>query len=121
MTAPSLEAVNAALATVDDPEIHRPITDLGMVGDVEISPEGAVKVLILLTVAGCPMKTTIRKSVEDAVSKVEGVTSVDVELGTMTDEQRQALRQKLQGASQERPIPFNQPTNHHHCLCCYLR
>ncbi|HHY07207.1 MAG TPA: Mrp/NBP35 family ATP-binding protein [Corynebacteriales bacterium] len=111
MTAPSLEAVNAALATVDDPEIHRPITDLGMVGDVEISPEGAVKVLILLTVAGCPMKTTIRKSVEDAVSKVEGVTSVDVELGTMTDEQRQALRQKLQGASQERPIPFNQPTN----------
>lgn len=111
MTAPSLDAVNAALATVDDPEIHRPITDLNMVGDVDIADDGAVKVQILLTVAGCPMKTTISKAVEAALLKVDGVTSVTVELAAMTDEQRRALREKLQGANPQRDIPFNRPGN----------
>lgn len=111
MTAPSLDAVNAALATVNDPEIHRPITDLDMVGDVAIADDGAVKVQILLTVAGCPMKTTISNAVEAALLKVEGVTSVTVELAAMTEEQRRALREKLQGVNVERDIPFNRPGN----------
>lgn len=113
MTAPNVEAVNAALATVDDPEIHRPITDLGMVDDVQLSQDGAVKVRVLLTIAGCPMKTAITEMVEAAVSKVEGVTSVTVELGVMNDEQRLALREKVQGqgGAPERDVVFNRPNN----------
>jgi hypothetical protein len=43
-SAPSPDAVRAALATVNDPEIHKPITDLGMVKSVDIADGGAVRV-----------------------------------------------------------------------------
>ena len=107
MTAVNLDAVQAALATVKDPEIHRPITDLGMVDNVDIDPNGHVTVAILLTIAGCPLQSSIRDSVISAVSRVEGVTAVDVTLGVMTDEQRRAMRQKLQGPGAQKDIPFN--------------
>ena len=55
---PTREAVDAALATVQDPEIRRPITELGMVKDVRIDG-GAVHVEVYLTVAGCPMREEI--------------------------------------------------------------
>ena len=112
MTAVNLDAVQAALATVKDPEIHRPITDLGMVDNVDIDPNGHVTVAILLTIAGCPLQSSIRDSVISAVSRVEGVTAVDVTLGVMTDEQRRAMRQKLQGPGAQKDIPFNKPGNH---------
>ena len=57
MSTPTLEQVNAALATVNDPEIKRPITDLGMVDTVEIDEAGIVHLTVLLTVAGCPSRT----------------------------------------------------------------
>ena len=53
------DAVREALATVNDPEIHRPITELGMVKSVEIGADGAVAVAVYLTVSGCPMRETI--------------------------------------------------------------
>ena len=52
---PTREQVDAALAEVEDPEIHRPITELGMVKDVRIDG-GSVHVDVYLTVAGCPMR-----------------------------------------------------------------
>ena len=58
-----LDQVNAALATVNDPEIKRPITDLGMVESVAVSDTGVVDVKVLLTVAGCPLKGTIDRDV----------------------------------------------------------
>lgn len=99
-------AIDAALATVHDPEIHRPITDLGMVDTVTIDG-GTVHVRVLLTVGGCPMRDTITKRVVDAVRAVAGVTNVEVELGVMSDEQRTAMREKLQGPTKE--IPFAKP------------
>ncbi|MCW2684533.1 MAG: mrp, partial [Blastococcus sp.] len=89
--APALDAVTAALATVQDPEINRPLTELGMVKDVQIgSPgdPGAVRVDVYLTVSGCPMRETITNRVTQAVSAVPGVTSVSVVLDVMSDEQR---------------------------------
>jgi ATP-binding protein involved in chromosome partitioning len=86
--APSHEAVQAALATVNDPEIRRPITDLGMVKSVDISPTGEVAVAVYLTVAGCPMRDTITRTVTEAVTGVEGVTGVRVDLDVMSDTQR---------------------------------
>ena len=60
MTTPSLEQINAALATVNDPEIRRPITDLGMVESVDVGDgRGGSRCTVLLTVSGCPLKDTI--------------------------------------------------------------
>jgi ATP-binding protein involved in chromosome partitioning len=103
------QAVRAALATVDDPEIHKPITDLGMVKGVTVSPDGLAHVGVFLTVAGCPMRDTITKRVTEAVSKVAGITAVEVELDVMSDEQRSELRRGLRGDAAEPVIPFAQP------------
>jgi ATP-binding protein involved in chromosome partitioning len=103
------DAVYAALATVDDPEIHRPITELGMVDDVRIEPDSAVFVRILLTVASCPLKDTLTRQTTAAVSAVPGVARVSVELGVMSDDQRQGLRQQLKGGEAQRDIPFAKP------------
>jgi len=73
-----LAAVQAALATVNDPEIHRPITEIGMVKGVEASADGRVTVGVFLTVSGCPMRDTITERVTAAVGAVAGVTSVAV-------------------------------------------
>ncbi len=109
MSTPTLEQVNAALATVNDPEIKRPITDLGMVDTVVIDDDGLVHVKVLLTVAGCPLKETITRDVTGAVSKVAGVTGVDLELGVMTTEQRAGLKDVLSNGKAEREIQFSQP------------
>jgi ATP-binding protein involved in chromosome partitioning len=101
--------VRAALATVNDPEIRRPITDLDMVESVTATADGAVTVSVLLTVPGCPMKEQLTRDVTAAVSKVSGVTSVDVRLGVMTDAQRTELRTKLRGDAPTNEIPFAQP------------
>jgi len=106
---PTLDQVNAALATVNDPEIKRPITDLGMVDSVEIEDTGVVKVRVLLTVAGCPLKDTITRDVTAAVSALDGVTRVDLDLGVMTSEQRGSLNEQLRGGQAQREIPFAQP------------
>lgn len=106
---PTVEQVNSELKTVQDPEIHRPITDLGMVKDVVIDPDGTVRVSVYLTVAGCPMKETITRDVSAAVSRLPGVSSVDVDLDVMSDEQRQELQRKLKGNQNEREIQFAKP------------
>ncbi len=108
MTSALLDQVNAALATVNDPEIRRPITELNMVDSVEIDEAGKVSVTVLLTVAGCPLKDTINRDVTEAVSKVPGVTGVDLTLGTMTAEQRAGLQEVLRGGQAQREIPFAQ-------------
>ncbi|WP_409332714.1 Mrp/NBP35 family ATP-binding protein [Trujillonella humicola] len=106
---PALDAVNAALATVQDPEINRPLPELGMVKDVQIGADGAVRIDVYLTVAGCPMRQTITDRVTEAVSAVAGVTSVQVELDVMSDEQRAELRRTVRGDAAEPVIPFAQP------------
>ena len=108
---PLLPHVRAALHEVEDPEIRRPITDLGMVDDVRADDDGNVFVRVLLTVSGCPMRSEITGRVTKAVSAVDGVSSVDVELGVMNDEQREAMRTMLRGGQQARVIPFAQPGN----------
>jgi ATP-binding protein involved in chromosome partitioning len=106
---PALDAVTAALATVQDPEINRPLTELGMVKDVQIGAAGDVRVEVYLTVAGCPMRQTITDRVTEAVSNVPGVTSVQVALDVMSDEQRAELRRTVRGDAADPVIPFAQP------------
>jgi ATP-binding protein involved in chromosome partitioning len=109
MSSALLPAVQAALATVNDPEIRRPITELGMVDDLLVSAHGNVTVTVLLTVSGCPMKDTLTRDVNAAVSAVPGVSSVSVTLGVMSAEQRQQLQESLRGGRRSKEIPFARP------------
>jgi ATP-binding protein involved in chromosome partitioning len=109
---PTIDQVTQALSGVNDPEIHRPITELGMVKHVDVGADGQVQVEVWLTVAGCPMRDTITREVTAAVSKLPGVTGVRVSLDVMSDEQRRGLQSKLRassGGKPEREIPFAQP------------
>lgn len=103
------QAVHAALATVIDPELRRPITELGMVESVQIGDDGRVRLAVLLTIAGCPLRDTITADSERALGAVPGVSAVEVELKVMNQAQRDALKDKLRGAGGQRVIPFNQP------------
>src|SRR6478609_4254283 len=109
MATPTQEQVREALSRVNDPEIRKPITELGMVRDVVISDDGSVTVGVFLTVSGCPMKDTITKDVTAAVSPLPGVREVTVDLDVMSDEQRKGLREQLRGGQAEREIPFAKP------------
>ena len=106
-----LDSVQSALATVNDPEIKRPITELGMVRSVDIDDSGTAHVEVLLTVAGCPMRDTITREVTAAVSAVDGITDVQVVLDVMSAEQRQQLQTDLRGSRNEKEIPFSRPDN----------
>lgn len=106
----TLDSVMEALGQVIDPEIHRPITDLNMVSPDLVTIDGSsVFVKVLLTTAGCPLRTTISKDVTDRVGALEGVDKVSVEMGVMDDAQKKALREKLNGGRPEREIPFSRP------------
>ncbi len=108
-----VDAVRAELATVLDPEIRRPITELGMVRSVEAEPDGAggtlVTVGVDLTTPGCPLKETLTRDITAAASRVAGVDAVHVAMGVMSPEQRTELRSMLRGGSPEPVIPFAQP------------
>lgn len=111
MNAPSEPSLLAALATVIDPELRRPITDLGMVESVEMLHGGRVRAVVRLTIAGCPLRETITADATAALLGVDGVTEVGVELTVMTPEQRAELKERLKGGSAERGIPFNDPNS----------
>jgi ATP-binding protein involved in chromosome partitioning len=106
---PTQDQLSAALATVEDPEIRRPITELGMVKSATVDADGTARVAIYLTISGCPMKDTLTDRVTAAVGALDGVTRVAVELDVMSNEQRQQLQTLLRGDNPQREIPFAQP------------
>src|SRR6266481_1853068 len=89
---PTAEQVAQALSTVNDPEIHRPITELGMVKSIEVTFGGVVFVGVWLMVFGCSLRDTITREVTAAVGKLPGVTAVRVELDVMNEKQRRELQ-----------------------------
>ena len=108
---PTTEQVTSALAGVNDPEIGRPITELGMVKSVSVGADGLVDVSVYLTVAGCPMRDTITSRVTDAVTALPGVSGARVTLDVMSEEQRKAMQTQLRGGRPEPVIPFAQPAS----------
>src|SRR6267378_4459726 len=107
---PELEsAVRAALTKVIDPELRRPITELGMVKSVTVDGDAGVHVEVYLTTSACPKKTEISDMVSRAVADVPGTGAVKVSLDVMNDEQRTELRKQLRGDSREPVIPSAQP------------
>ena len=104
------DRVRQALAQVKDPEIRRPITDLGMVDALQVDDRGIVELTVLLTIAACPLRDKLSEDVTAAVRGVDGVTEVRLTLGVMTDEQRTTLRENLKGGA-TKDIPFARPTS----------
>ncbi|OMC55844.1 sodium:proton antiporter [Mycobacterium sp. IS-836] len=103
--------IRTALSKVIDPELRRPITELGMVKSIDVAPDGGVHVTIYLTIAGCPKKSEISERVTEAVADVPGTGAVKVSLDVMSDEQRTELRKQLRGDAREPVIPFAQPSS----------
>ncbi|MEI8223292.1 MAG: P-loop NTPase [Actinomycetes bacterium] len=107
MTQQIIENIHAALATVSDPELHRPLPDLGMIESVTFE-KGAAVVTILLTISGCPMRDRLKSDVHAALAKVDGVKDITLNFGVMNEEQRNNVKKILHGGV-EKFIPFAQP------------
>ncbi|WP_114855821.1 Mrp/NBP35 family ATP-binding protein [Brachybacterium sp. YJGR34] len=98
--------IHEALTGVMDPEIHRPITELGMVDDVSIDADGTARVQVLVTIEGCPMRDRIERETAEATATVPGLSRVEVSTSAMSEEQRRELTARLRQG--RRQIPFNQ-------------
>jgi ATP-binding protein involved in chromosome partitioning len=103
------EQVLTALRDVIDPELHKSIVELDMVKDVAVT-DGRVRVDALLTIGACPLRETIVDSIRSKIGAIPGVAGVDVHLGVMSAEQRQALLGRLRGdGTPQRPSSFLGP------------
>lgn len=102
-----IETLNEALTRVQDPELHRSITELGMVEELT-EDNGAVSIKILLTISGCPMQDRLRGDITTALKNVEGVKTVDLAFGVMSQEQRDYVKKVVRGG-REKTITFAQP------------
>lgn len=102
-----IELIHVELGTVIDPELRRPLPELGMIESV-IFAKGIAQVKVLLTISGCPMRDRLKNDVEAALTRIEEVKKVDLEFGVMNDEQRNNVKKLLHGGV-EKVIPFAQP------------
>ena len=107
MSEQTLTLISEALAIVSDPELHRPLPELGMVEKVHFA-DGIAKLKILLTISGCPMRDRLQKDINEAVLRVPQVSSVEIEFGVMNETQRDNVKKLLRGG-REKFIPFAQP------------
>jgi ATP-binding protein involved in chromosome partitioning len=109
MSQPLIDSIRTALSAVSDPELHRSITELGMVEAIELSGASA-KVHILLTIAGCPMRDRLDKDIRSAVLGVDGISEVTLTFGAMNEEQRDAVKKLMRGG-RDKTIPFADPSS----------
>lgn len=103
----SVDAIRAALATVIDPELRKPLTELGMVKSIEIVRDVA-NIAIYLTISGCPMKDRLHEDISRAVIGVANIKNVTIEFDVMSDEQRNEIKRIIRGGN-EKSIPFARP------------
>jgi ATP-binding protein involved in chromosome partitioning len=102
-----IDELTNALTTVQDPELHRSITELGMVEELA-EVNGDVSIKILLTISGCPMQDRLRSDITTALKNVEGVKTVELAFGVMSQEQRDHVKKVVRGG-REKTITFAQP------------
>lgn len=106
---PTIEQVREILATINDPELHRSIVELGMVKGIEVAPP-QVTVDLALTIPGCPLKSFFQEVLPAKIkASFPEISQVTVNLGAMTDEERKAL---VGGVKAQAPLSFAQPDSH---------
>ena len=102
-----IDSLNEALSKVQDPELHRSIIELGMVEELT-EVNGDVSIKVLLTISGCQMQDRLRGDITTALNNVEGVKSVELAFGVMSQEQRDYVKKVVRGG-REKTITFAQP------------
>lgn len=98
-TNPLMEEIISVLRTCYDPEIPLNIYDLGLIYNIDISPENFVNIDMTLTSPNCPSIESLPLEVEEKIRDIEGVTGVRVNLvwdppfhiDMMSDEAKLAL------------------------------
>jgi ATP-binding protein involved in chromosome partitioning len=103
----TVELINTALGTVIDPELHKPLPELGMVESVNFT-DGIAKIGILLTIVGCPMKDRLHSDITKSLANISEVKTVEINFGVMNEEQRNNVKKLIRGG-REKFIPFAQP------------
>ena len=103
----TVELINTALGTVIDPELHKPLPELGMVESVNFT-DGVAKINILLTIIGCPMKDRLHSDITKSLANISEVKNVEINFGVMNEEQRNNVKKLIRGG-REKFIPFAQP------------
>ena len=103
----TIEAINKALNNVIDPELHKPLPELGMVESVDFK-EGKAVIRILLTIVGCPMKDRLKNDIDKALVEISEIKTIEVIFGVMSEEQRNNVKKIIRGG-REKFIPFAQP------------
>jgi ATP-binding protein involved in chromosome partitioning len=99
---PDTDALLAELRRVQDPELRQDVVTLGMIKSAVCDDAGVVRIELLLTTPGCPLKASFRTQVDDTVGRLPGVERVELEFGAMDQAQREALRAQLQGDRRHR-------------------
>jgi ATP-binding protein involved in chromosome partitioning len=102
-----IDQINSELSKVNDPELHKPVTELGMVESVTFN-DGLVNLKLLLTIVGCPMKDRLQSDITKALDQISEVKKVEIEFGVMSEEQRNNVKKIIRGG-REKFIPFAQP------------
>jgi len=92
---PTRDQVTNALRSVIDPELRRDIVELEMVRSIDIHPNGVVEVTVSLTTPGCPIRSHFQTGVAQAITKLDGVSGVNVSFDVLSDNEKQALGRKL--------------------------
>jgi len=103
------DLIREALSKVSDPELHRSITELGMVESIEVDREKA-RIHILLTIASCPMRDRLEKDIRAAALDVEGISEIELTFGAMNEEQRDAVKKLMRGG-RDKTIQFADPSS----------
>lgn len=104
-----IDDVTGALSKVIDPELHRSITELGMVESIEVQGSKAI-LHILLTISGCPMRDRLERDIRGAVSSVAAITEIDLTFGAMNEEQRSNVKKLMRGG-RDKEIQFADPSS----------
>lgn len=104
-----IDQIHQSLSQVSDPELHRSITELGMVESVSLEGSTA-KVHVLLTIAGCPMRDRLDKDIREATLKVVGISGIELTFGAMNEEQRSAVKKLMRGG-RDKAIQFADPSS----------
>ena len=109
MSAAVVDLIHAALARVNDPELHRPLPDLGMVESVEVSGMTA-HIKIKLTIEGCPMKDRLEADIQRELLAVSEISDLALTFGVMTEDERNNVKKMLRGG-RDKFNPFAEPNS----------
>src|SRR5579859_350086 len=80
MAAPTTQDVLGALSHITDPDLGRDVVSLGMIKELEVSPQGEVSFTFELTTPACPVRDRFKSQAHDLVTEIPGVTAVDIRM-----------------------------------------